>query len=390
MLRLGFLLVELPAFVLLLSRAGGPPTAGEDPAVRAARIRQEAVRTLDVRFKRTEVTRKGALTSPAPARSRPPMPMPPKDMTLEWMNRLVFDRDKFRIETSQPISMPDTGYVGKREILGSFDGTTPKLFFPHGTVESAGGPTGFIEKEPRQVIQWMVDHMPITTAFRGVSPSLFGLTVDQLEPTGARLMIDGSLCREYAPKRPPKIPSRYWLDTDKDYVLRRVLWQGKEFRVATQLDVQYRRDPTAGWVPASWTTKGFRQDGEVWFTVTVEVLSLSVNAPQAPEQFDLTFPPGTYVADHRADEKKEYFVQPDGSLGELPKEMKPQPVGELPKPGKAKTPEGAPQGPWYKGDGWLLAGVTLILLALGLAYLWQKKRSNARRGCEERHQSPER
>src|SRR5262245_17568052 len=103
MLRLGFLFVELPAFVLLLSRAGSPPSTGEDPAVRAARVRQEAARTLDVRFKRTEVILKVAFTSPAPARSRPLMPMPPKDMTLEWMNRLVLDRDKFRIETSQPM-----------------------------------------------------------------------------------------------------------------------------------------------------------------------------------------------------------------------------------------------------------------------------------------------
>jgi hypothetical protein len=384
MVRLGFLVVELPALVFLLSRAVGRPTAGEDPAVRAARARQGAVRTLDVRFKWTEVYRKGVFKSGVPKNSQPPIP------DLEWVNRLVLDRDKIRIEFIQSISMPNTGHVGKINSIGTFDGTTTKLFSP---VEGGGVPSalGSIEKEPRRVIERMLGrHWPITTAFRGVSPSLFGLTIDQLDPTGASLMIDGSLCREYAPKPPDKSPPRYWLDTDKDYVLRRVQTLWNDSRVAAQLDVQYRRDPTAGWVPVSWVSKGFQQDGALFSTVTVEVLSLSVNTPQAPEQFDLTFPPGTYVADRRTDEKKAYLVQPDGSLGELPKEMKPQPLDELPKPGKAKTPEGAPQGPWYKGDGWLLAGVTLILLALGLAYLWQKKRSNARRGCEERHQSPER
>src|SRR5205823_285446 len=154
---------------------------------------------------------------------------------------------------------------------------------------------GSIMKEPREVFPQFFDPMPITITFRGGRPSLFEFTIDQLEPTGAKMMIDGSLCREYVPKRPDKNPPRYWLDTDKDYVLRRVLWQGKDFRVATQLDVQYRRDPTAGWVPAAWVSKGLRQDGEVSWTVTEEVLSLSVNTPQAPGLFDLTFPPGTYV-----------------------------------------------------------------------------------------------
>jgi hypothetical protein len=382
MLRVGFLVVELPAFLLLLCRAGGRPSAGEDPAVRAARARQQAVRTLDVQFKRVEVIRKGALDPPTPA-PRPPTPVPPKDQTSEWVYRLVLDRDKVRIET---------GHGGTSGSIGTFDGTTPKLYYPPWREGTPSG-TGVIEKEPGGILKLMMgDHMPITMATRGVSSSVFGFTIDQLEPTGARLMIDGSLCREYVPKRLDTSAPRYWLDTGKDYLLRRVLWHWKDsknLRVAVQFDVKYRRDPTAGWVPASWVSKGFGRDGDQWYTITGEVLSLSINKPQAPEQFDLKFPPGTYVEDHRNEEKKEYLVQPDGSLGELPKEMKPHPVDELLKPGKeTKTPGGAPQGPWYKGDGWLLAGVTAILLGLGLAYRWQKKRGNVRRGDEGGEQSP--
>jgi hypothetical protein len=342
MLRVVFLVVELPAFLLLLSRAGGRPSAGEDSAVRAARARQEAVRTLDVRFKVVEVIPKGALTPPTPARSRPPTPVPPKDQTSEWVYRLVLDRDKVRIEI---------GHGGTSAPKGTFDGTTSKLY-SSAWREGIPSNTSSIEKEPRRVFQLIMGNdMPITMAFRGVSSSMFGFTIDQLEPTGARMVITGSLCREYVPKRLDTSSPRYWLDTGKDYLLRRVLWHWKDsknLRVAAQFDVQYRRDPTAGWVPASWITKGFRQNGGLHYTIMGEVLNLSINKPQAPEQFDLKFPPGTYVTDHRTDEKKEYFVQPDGSLGEIPKELIPPLVDRLSKPGKeTKAPEGAAQGPWY-------------------------------------------
>jgi hypothetical protein len=370
MRQLVTLLVALSAGVLLQAAADGQPAAREDPAVRAARARQEAVKTVAVRLKRTEVIAKGGLTLKLSPPMRPPMPAPLKEMTLESTTRLVLDRDKVRAESNDPrlqLLPNNTAEVTRREFLGSFDGTTTKLLFPIG-IGGHGPPRGMIHKDNGRDSLGMIDAFPITMAFRGLSPVLAHPRLDQLEPTGEIAMIDGSLCLEYTPAPATKSARRFWLDTAKDHVLLRL----QESRRSQITDVQYRRDKAIGWVPASWVRKQYGPDGDLLSTTTVVVQEMVFNTPQPAEQFDLAFPVGAHVDDYRPTRYKKYLVQADGNLRWLPE------------PGEEPLP------PWYEGNEWLLAGVGGILLALGLAYLRQKRRRNARRGCEGENQSPER
>jgi hypothetical protein len=357
MRRLLTLLAVLPSLVLFSAAAAGQPAEGEDPAVRAARMRQEAVKTLEVRFKRSEVIVKGGLTLRLPARSRPQTPAPAKETTLESTNRLVLDRDKVRFENNhlKLQRLPNnTVEVSRRGVfVGSFDGITIKMLFPH----SAGGmgpPAGHVAIDTGGKILGFIDTVPIEVAYRGFRAMHARPWLDQLQATGVSTLIDGSLCQGYKPGGAHKNVPLYWLDPVKDYVFRR-----REQEKGRQIiDVQYRNDKTIGWVPTKWVRKEYGPEGDLLSTITIEVLEMAFNNPQPPEQFSLVFPPGAYVNDHRTAGSKQYLVQADGSLRWLPG------------PGEEEEPRGA----WFEIIKWSLAGLAAILLARGFTYLWQKKR----------------
>jgi hypothetical protein len=356
MWRLRSLFVALPCLALLRVAADGQPAAKEDPAVRAARARQEAVKTLEVRYKRTEVIVKGGLTLRLPARSRPQTPAPAEETTLESTNRLVLDRDKGRIENNDLAlqRLPNnTVKVTKRGFVGSFDGITMKMLFPN-RAGGMGPPLGMVTTDSDGHILGWTDTVPIEMAFRGFSSLHARPWLDQLQATGESVLIDESLCQGYKPGGAHKNVPLFWLDPVKDYVLRRM--EGAKGRQIT--DVQYGKDKTIGWVPALWVRRHYGPEGDLLSTITIEVLEMAFNVPQPPERFDLVFPPGAYVQDNRTAGFKQYLVQADGSLRWLPR------------PGEEEEPRGA----WFESTKWLLAGVAAILLVLGFAYLRQKKR----------------
>jgi hypothetical protein len=355
------LLLALVCAALLRVTTTGQPAAVEDPAIRAARARQEAVKTLEVRLKRTEVVAKGGMTLKLVAHSRPPTLAPLKETSLESTSHFVFDRDKIRAESDDQNLQWGSNYtaeVTRREFVGTFDGKTTKLVYPKG-IGGHRPSVGIIAEDKGSDVTWMIDAAPIALTFRGLNPMIAHPSLDHLRRVGEGVLIDGSLCREYAAKPGSKSPSRYWLDPAKDHVLRRV----QEKKGARITDVQYRRDQTIGWVPVSWVTKRYGPDGDLLSTTTVEVLKMAFNTPQPSEQFDLAFPPGAHVHDNRTKGLTQYLVQTDGSLRRLPNPGEEAPISE-----------GEPRVAWFENTKWLLAGVAATLIALGLLYLRQKKR----------------
>src|SRR5438309_185662 len=146
----------------LLAGVSGTPSqpAGTDsPAVRAARVRQEAVTTLDIQFKQMEVIAKGAITTLHTTARQAKTLFPEVDTKLESMNRLQIAGDKVRYENNHPRWDDDRDGI-KRQVVRVVNAPTEMTFFLTG-IKGSGEPQGILNKAglaetPRDVLPFML------------------------------------------------------------------------------------------------------------------------------------------------------------------------------------------------------------------------------------------
>ena len=86
-------------------------------------------------------------------------------------------------------------------------------------------------------------------------------------------------------------------------------------RLRLQIDAEHRRDEKWGWVPAAWTTTVYNMTGDLLRTERVEVLGLRIGEPQLASEFQIRFPPDTFLFDLR--KMKYYRVKPDEDMIEI-------------------------------------------------------------------------
>ncbi len=324
------------------------------PGAAAAKKRQEAVKTLKVVFKRTEVEGAGSASANAPRGLKPSTPVPARETTIESENRLFLDGDKVRYEDNHPLWEISTGKLRKMDSVYAFDGTLAKLLHPY---SNHGGPLGSIEKAAYQEKVKSYELTPLTVTFRGLNPAICPDALADAKPSGVTLPINGESCQEYVLARSSLVIS-LWMDPTKDYVIRRISKQ-RNGKIVEQHDITYQRNALVGWVPESWARHFYLPEGGLQRTGKMKVLEMELNTAQPHQQFDLQFPPGTWVFDQRT--MKDYRVQPDGSMSEVVPERKESAVGI--------------DEPWYRRNVWLLCvlGAATLLAAFGYVVLKRKK-----------------
>jgi hypothetical protein len=342
----------------LLPYTSSQPTENSDPAVASARTRQETVKTLNIKFRCSEVIAKGGMYTPVPGSPHPEILIPAQETTLEWTNHLVIDEDKVRCENNRPTQWGVTEKWVERSQVYTFNGSVAKIFFPGG-LSGAKDPMGSIDNSaPRG---WSSVLTPILMTFRGLNRSIALYAISEMNPSGNTVLIDGAMCQEYLFKLSSGFVVGCWLDPANDYIVRRIRSE-QQGRLGEQTDVRYCRNDTCGWVPSSWVRKVYSPAGSVRWTTTVEVLDMRLNEPQAAEQFDIQFPPGTLVSDNR--NSKSYRVQSDGNMREL------SPSGEEPPVSLEVSEE-----PWYWRDRWLLISLGVLFTVALLLHSVQRRRS---------------
>jgi hypothetical protein len=305
------------------------------------------VKTAFITFKRTEFVPRGSIADATGSRAL----FPPDDVTLESVNLLVLDGEKYRYEDHHPVFWPGGSWV-RQDMVSAFNGSVAATFLPRGP-SGSGSPAGTVYNGASDVALLPFTLAPLGLTLRWLNPALNPYRRRLMRPTGNTLPLDGAPCREYR----LDVPLRLWLDPEKDYVVRRVRTG------AQQLDVSYRR-VSGVWVPDSWVVSRLSQDGAALVMDKVEVLEVRLNEPQPAELFDLHFPPGCEVHDKRTTPAKNYVVEPDGSLRELPRAEE----GEL------SPPPREPAGPWYWRNRWLLAGLGVVVVGLMVEHVARRRR----------------
>lgn len=342
-----------PTVALLLAALAPYGTAADvDPAVAAARKREQAVRTARFEIHVREVHAKGSRSDLAGVAVRTPVPA--EELTVESDNVLVLDGSKVRVETNHP-SWSGSRFVPSRRVEVS-DGRTTTTLFPDG-VGSDRRPQGAVDPGVSHGEARSARWLPVTMAVRGLTPGVTESPLTGLQPGHAVEEIDGDRCREYTEPGSPGTQVRYWLAPTKGYVVRRARWSGAR-GVTKQTDVRYREDAAVGWVPSGWVTAEYTPDGRAVVTETVTVTTARLNEPVPEDAFRVAFPPGTLVADAAA--QKEYRVGPDGAWREVDPAERIRLAGRPPQPGPVT---------WWQLAlfAWIGVAVTLgVLLAVWL------------------------
>jgi hypothetical protein len=234
----------------------------EDPALVAVRTRQEAVKTAFIKFKRTEFIAKQSI---AEANGSGAL-FPPDDVTLESVNLLVLDGEKFRYEDHHPVFRPGGSWV-RQDRVSACNGSVAATLLPRGPSGSAS-PAGTVYTGASNVAVLPFQLVPLGLTLRWLDPALNPYRRRLIRPTGDTLPLDGAPCRGYR----LDVPVRLWLDPEKDYVARRV------GTGAQQLDVSYRL-VSGVWVPDSWAVSRLGLVGAALVTEKVEVLEVRLNEP---------------------------------------------------------------------------------------------------------------
>jgi hypothetical protein len=257
-----------------------------DP-VGAARDRQERTRTVVVEYR--QVSRLFAATG---------------EVSATADNRVVIDGNRIRVEDNNPGQ--GIGRLVQLSRIEVFDGAEHRMLHPNG-IDIDTHPSATLERTGRA--SFGVAPFPIAICFRGLDPGFRTLN-DGLKATGHLESIDGSVCWDFE-RENGQSWTHYLIDPARGSVVRRVR-HDFEGKTTEQTTIDYREDPTFGWVPAGWRNEHFRQkDGTVRLRQDATITRLVVNAPVEPKEFRLDFPVGTNVEDH--DTHRTLRVEADGT-----------------------------------------------------------------------------
>jgi len=301
----------LTALVLaaLLAPAVDP---AEQPAVVAARKRQEAIRSVEFVCRVRQVMEPGGDKFAMIRAGRNSGPIPTVRTTTEWTFRIIIDDRRTRVEDGWVPSWAST----RRDLIVC-DGTVVKWMV---------GPT---DATSRDEIISVIDHPTDSSRMAGElkSPILYtcratgqpGADISkqflQIRQTGRVVKFDDTDTIEYL-STGRNWATHYLVDPTRDHVVCRVDELNPDMnRPELRLDIRYRRDEASGfWFPTQWACEHFFENGERRWKEEVDVEKVSVNPVIRDTEFDLAFPSGIRVSDHR--NRKDYRVKADGSLVE--------------------------------------------------------------------------
>ena len=326
--------------------------AADDPAIAAARKRQEAIKSFDIEFKRTEVIPKGWFTKEP--KGALPGPRPETDTTLESVNRVVVDGKKYRFEDNHPIQ-------GILEFVSSkfvccFDGSVEKGWFHHG-VPNQSVATGWIKAGTRQGILSGNAIAPVWLSANGPYPDILSFRIVDMRPVAEAQTPQGGKNAEYEITQGHR-RIRFWLDPMKDYAIRRIEDE-VDGTLKERWIIQNREFERLGWLPESWVYTHYAS-GQETRSSNVQITKTRLNEHLAAELFDLQFPEGTHVYDAR--NRKDYRANADGSLREI--SLLDEFVSE-PKPERRPS--------WFARNRWLNLSIAMALLIV-LFYIRFRRR----------------
>jgi hypothetical protein len=266
----------------------------------------------------------------------------------------------------------------------AYDGTVSAFLNEQGPY-----PGGEIFKLPQCSFEDSMDHVPIVWVFGNWDRAMQLAAMGRVHVTeaSAATVIDSHPCvvLEF-PDDGGVGCKKYWLAQDAEYSILRYAATVYESVVA-QFDCHYVQSKEGCWTPTKWTSTLFHDDGSPRIACRVVATNYEIN-PAFPEgEFQITFPPGTWVTDARldGDDKRDgqfdgFLVKPDGSKRMITRDEVFASYEELmnTETGKAVTKfkRATRGGVFSEKSRWcrLAANVSLLIVFCGLFYVRQRRK----------------
>lgn len=226
-------------------------------------------------------------------------PVPPKDAILEHEYTLWMDGDKVRIDNEGNVWSFDQGEFVPERMVTASDGQSSWEFRPSVTAKRRSEGTIYDKSECRAAS--LMNYKPFFGTYR--LRYLLGSDRDVIEEAwvlAGQEEVGGVECVVLKKSRGGGREVRCYLTPEKDFSLVRFSLHSKG-RMSRRIDVTHSRDDSHGWVPATWQiSKMNTADGTLGSSFAATVTDYSINSPIDPGLFQMNFPVGTVVLDHRA------------------------------------------------------------------------------------------
>jgi hypothetical protein len=175
------------------------------------------------------------------------------------------------------------------EMTSVYDGVVAQSL--HVSGESS---VGFVHTKRQHADRHSLHVLPIVGHFRALTDEMTVLSPDKWHVVATDAKLKDATCVLVREGSEEDVRYReLWFDTERDYSLvrRRDVFNR---RTANELDVSYKKDEAAGWVPSDWRVRCYA-DERMIENATAKVVSLKINEPVDDATFRFEFPPGTKV-----------------------------------------------------------------------------------------------
>lgn len=311
---------------------------------------QEAMAQREARAKKVPGSKSQELKTPAGQADA-------KAMTGKRSNSFLLSGNTWRWNLDS-FMLKGTELVPQKEDLVVKDGIA-KSFLPAGGIDY---PIGNINKASGNGLPKSISLKPLFFALRS---SAFGLFDPSEYVVSTEVgTIDDVRCTVFTSKKKGWV---LWADLGKPgQPLRRALSDN------VQIDISYRFDEPNGLpVLKGWTILTTGTNKQLREAVTAHVSECSYDADIDAKEFNIDFPPGTWVRDFTRSsslgDRAEYLIKEDGQARPV------EPIDRGASYQKLLTTEAgqSSQPPWYS-SGWLIVANGVIIGALGV-YLFARR-----------------
>lgn len=272
--------------------------------------REEGARNLRFEWSQDDILAAGSLTRPLPGEMPQPRagePVPSSDVTLS--NRFVYISDGRNLRYHQlgDIWSPNQNRASFQDYTAAFVGSESRALFarnvgsyPIGEIGNGVPDTGLCRN---------TNTLALRLVYRSFDPTQSPFRASNLKLQNGTAVVAKVPCTIAYCEESPFVKSVVWLDPSRDFIPLRYIVE-EEGHVALDMVVHYSQSADGAW-PSTWVWSEFDPGGKVVSSHSATVTSCGLNARIPTADFEIEFPPGTWVFDKT--NKSQYVVLPNGS-----------------------------------------------------------------------------
>jgi hypothetical protein len=238
---------------------------------------------------------------------------PPLTTVTHPKTRFVsFSRDFLRYGYKGPTWSTQVQEFVEQSYTSIYNGKDSKSFFGNAYGEH---PLGFVRKKNGAHAD--ADDLRIQAVLRHFRPlhSSMGRLVSAESVLRAEVGAIGTHKCAIVDQRAPGGKESFWVDLDRDFIILRIQREYGAGHGFEQIDVSHVLDKDHGWVPSGWRglVKRSSDNGKSMAlaeSFVAKVTSYQINAELDSQEFDISFPPNTWVEDQTHEEG--YIVKEGG------------------------------------------------------------------------------